>query len=53
MDVVPNRLWAEAFDVRSENIARLSLLGFDNINMLGRCAGTLPDTVDRGELRSF
>jgi hypothetical protein len=31
--------------------ARLSPLGFDHINMLGRYAVILPDLVARGELR--
>ena len=38
-------------DVRDEDVARLSPLGFDHINMLGRYAFTLPETVARGELR--
>ena len=32
-------------------MARLSPLGFDHINMLGRYAFILPDLVARGELR--
>jgi len=31
--------------------ARLSLLGHEHINMLGRYAFTLPEPVARGELR--
>jgi hypothetical protein len=42
---------AGGHDVRDEDIARLSPLGFDHINMLGRYAFTLPETVARGELR--
>lgn len=38
------------FDV-PERGARLSPLGFEHIDMLGRYAFTLPDTVARGELR--
>ena len=38
-------------DVRDEDIARLSPLGVDHINVLGRYAFTLSDTVSRGELR--
>lgn len=37
--------------MRDEDVARLSPLGFDHINMLGRYASTLPYTVARGELR--
>jgi hypothetical protein len=38
------------FNVRDEDVARLSPLGFDHINMLGRYAFTLPEKVARGEL---
>jgi TnpA family transposase len=51
MDAVLSQLRAEGYDVRGEDVARLSPLGFDHINMLGRYAFTLPDTVTRGELR--
>ena len=34
-----------------QDVARLSPLSFKHINMLGRYAFTLPDTVARGELR--
>jgi TnpA family transposase len=51
MDAALNQLRAEGQDVRDEDVARLSPLGFDHINMLGRYAFTLPDTVARGELR--
>ncbi|MHB1304568.1 MAG: Tn3 family transposase [Acidiphilium sp.] len=51
MDAALNQLRAEGYDVRDEDLARLSPLGFDHINMLGRYAFTLPDTVARGELR--
>jgi hypothetical protein len=37
--------------VRDEDVARLSLLGHEHINMLGRYAFTLPEPVTRGELR--
>jgi len=51
MDAALNQLRAEGFDVRAEDVARLSPLGFEHINMLGRYAFTLPDAVARGELR--
>ena len=51
MDAALNQLRAESFDVREEDVARLSPLGFEHINMLGRYAFTLPDAVARGELR--
>lgn len=40
-----------SYDVRPEDVARLSPLGMKHINILGRYAFTLPDTVARGELR--
>ena len=51
MDAALNQLRAEGFDVREEDVARLSPLGFEHINMLGRYALALPDAVARGELR--
>jgi len=51
MDAALNQLRAEGFDVRAEDVARLSPLGFDHINMLGRYAFILPDQIARGELR--
>ncbi len=51
MDAAPTQLWAEGFDFRTEDVARLSPLGFDRINMLGRYAFILPDDIARGELR--
>ena len=50
-DAALNQLRAEGFDVRAEDVARLSPLGFDHINMLGRYAFILPDQIARGELR--
>jgi hypothetical protein len=37
--------------VREEDVARLSPLGYEHINMLGRYAFSLPDRIARGELR--
>jgi TnpA family transposase len=51
MDAALDQLRADGHDVRDEDIAHLSPLGFDHINMLGRYAFTLPETVARGELR--
>jgi TnpA family transposase len=51
MDAASDRLRAEGFGVRDEDVARLSPLGYQHINMLGRYAFTLPDGVARGELR--
>ena len=51
MDAALDRLQAEGYEARPEDVARLSPLGHTHINMLGRYAFTLPDTVARGELR--
>ena len=51
IDAALDQLRAGGHHVRGEDIARLSPLGFDHINMLGRYAFTLPETVARGELR--
>ena len=51
MDAAVTQLRAEGHEVRPEEVARLSPLGFKHVNMLGRYAFTLPDTVARGELR--
>ena len=51
MDAALNQLRAESFDVRDEDVARLSPLSFDHVNMLGRYAFILPDQIARGELR--
>ena len=51
MDAALNQLRAEGYDVRNEDVARLSPLGFDHVNMLGRYAFILPDAVAKGHLR--
>ena len=51
MDAALDRLRAEGYEARPEDAARLSPLGHGHVNMLGRYAFTLPDTVARGELR--
>ena len=51
VDAALDRLRADGFSVRDEDLVRLSPLGFDHINMLGRYAFVLPDIVARGELR--
>ena len=51
MNAVLDRMRAEGHEVRPADVARLSPLGFKHINMLGRYAFTIPDTVARGELR--
>jgi hypothetical protein len=43
MDAALDQLRAEGFNVRDEDVARLSPLGHEHINMLGRYAFTLPE----------
>ena len=51
MDATLAELRAAGFDVRDEDVARLSPLGHGHLNVLGRYAFTLPEFVARGELR--
>jgi len=51
MDAALNQLRNEGFQVLDDDVAHLSPLGHEHINMLGRYAFTLPDRVARGELR--
>ena len=53
MDAASAQLRAEGQQVRDENIAHLSPLGFEHINTRGRYAFILPDTIARNELRPF
>src|SRR5882724_592679 len=45
------QLASEGHPVRPEDVARLSPLVFDHINLLGRYAFSVPEAVQRGELR--
>jgi TnpA family transposase len=51
IDAALGHLRAEGFQVEQEDVARLSPLVFEHINMLGRYAFSVPDAVLRGELR--
>jgi len=51
MDAALNQLRNEGFQVLDDDVARLSPLAHEHINMLGRYTFTLPDRVARGELR--
>ena len=51
IDAALAQLRKEGFVVRDEDVARLSPLGHEHINMLGRYTFTLPDQVARGKLR--
>jgi len=46
-----NQLRADGFEVRDEDVARLSPLLHEHINMLGRYSFSVPDAVAKGELR--
>lgn len=43
MDAAVNQLRADGFDVRDEDVARLSPFVRHHINMLGRCSFLLPE----------
>jgi TnpA family transposase len=45
------QLEQEGFEIQSEDIACLSPLVFEHINVLGRYSFSLPEAVSRGELR--
>jgi TnpA family transposase len=51
MEAALRQLRQEGFEVRDEYLARLSPLGHEHINMLGRYTFTLPQRIARGELR--
>ena len=51
IDAALAQLRKEGFQVRDEDVARLSPLGHEHINMLGRYTFTLPEMVARGKLR--
>ena len=51
IDAAVSMLRKEGFLVRDQDVARLSPLGHEHINMLGRYTFTLPDQVARGKLR--
>ena len=51
MEAALNQLRADGFKVRDEDVARLSPLLHEHINMLGRYSFSVPDAVAKGELR--
>jgi hypothetical protein len=53
MEAVLDQLRAEGHEIRNEDVARLSPLIFEHINMLGRYSFTVPQEVARGELRAL
>ena len=46
-----DQLAGEGYPINPEDVARLSPLVFEHINMLGRYAFSVPDSVVRGQLR--
>jgi TnpA family transposase len=53
MDAAISQLQATGTEIKPEDLARLSPLGFKHINMLGRYSFALPESIQQGELRSF
>ncbi len=51
LDAALDQLRAEGHPVREEDVARLSPLGCEHVNLLGRYAFSVPEEVHRGELR--
>jgi hypothetical protein len=51
MEAALDQLREEGFDVRAEDVARLSPLIHDHIHMLGRYSLTIPEVVAKGGLR--
>lgn len=51
IDAALQQLREEGYQVEAADVARLSPLVFDHINLLGRYAFSIPDPVRRGELR--
>jgi TnpA family transposase len=53
MDAVLNHLRETGFDVQEEDVERLSPLVSEHINFVGKYHFSLPEEVQRGELRPF
>ena len=51
IDAALQQLRAEGFPVLPEDVARLSPLVYEHINLLGRYAFSVPEAVQRGQLR--
>ena len=51
MEAALNQLRLEGHQIYEADVARLSPLIHDHINMLGRYSFAMPETVARGELR--
>jgi len=53
MEVALNQLQAEGFEVKAEDVARLSPLIYKHINFQGRYSFALSESVAQGGLRSL
>jgi TnpA family transposase len=51
IDAALEQLRKEDYPIQDEDLARLSPLVFEHINLLGRYTFSMPDSVQRGELR--
>ena len=51
MEAALDQLRADGYTVKDEDVARLSPLLHEHINMLGRYSFSVPDAVANGELR--
>ena len=53
LDATLEALRRGGYPVREEDAARLSPLGCEHVNLLGRYAFSVPEEVRRGELRAL
>ena len=53
MQAILEQLRAENYPVLDEDVAHLSPLTYDHINMLGRYSFAVPESVARGELGPY
>ena len=51
MEAALDRLRQDGYPVQNEDVARLSPLLHEHINMLGRYSFSVPEAVAKGELR--
>ena len=51
MEAALDQLRADGYTVKNEDVARLSPLLHEHINMLGRYSFSVPEAVTKGELR--
>jgi len=51
MELALGQMRAQGMEVRDEDVARLSPLGYSHVNLLGRYEFALPDSIARGAFR--